>query len=119
VSTQRLDPVLLSEHEHDGVWTLTLQVPDDLAYFPGHFPQAPVLPGVVQVAWALTFAAQRFGTPARCRVMEALKFQRLLRPGDRVALTLRHDVARHKVHFAYRAGDTACSSGRLAWSAEP
>ena len=118
MSTQRLDPVLLSEHEHDGTWTLVLQLPPDLAYFPGHFPPAPVLPGVVQVAWALGFAAQRFGTPARCRVMEALKFQRLLRPGDRVTLTLRHDASRHKLHFAYRLGEVACSSGRLAW-AEP
>lgn len=119
MSTQRLDPVLLGEHEHDGAWTLMLQVPVDLAYFPGHFPHAPVLPGVVQVAWALAFAAPRLGTPAHCRVMEALKFQRLLRPGDSVTLTLRYDASRHKLHFAYRLGDIACSSGRLAWSAEP
>jgi 3-hydroxymyristoyl/3-hydroxydecanoyl-(acyl carrier protein) dehydratase len=118
VNTQRLDPVLLGEHQHDGTWTLLLQIPPDLAYFSGHFPQAPVLPGVVQVAWALGLAAQRFGTPARCRLMEALKFQRLLRPGDRVSLTLRYDAARHKLHFAYRLDDIACSSGRLAWSAE-
>lgn len=118
-ATQVLDPVLLSEHEHDRTWTLALHVPPDLAYFQGHFPQAPVLPGAVQIAWALAFAAQRFGTPQRCKVMEALKFQRLLRPGDRVDLTLRYDTSRHKLHFAYRRGDTAYSSGRLAWSAEP
>lgn len=112
------DPVLLGEREHDGVWTLELYVPPDLIYFPGHFPEAPVLPGVVQVAWALALAAQRLGTPPRCRVMEALKFQRLLRPGDRVELVLRHDKARNKLHFSYRHGDTAYSSGRLAWSAE-
>jgi len=115
---QILDPVLLGESEHDGIWTLVLQLPPDLAYFPGHFPQAPVLPGAVQIAWALAFAAQRFGTPMRCKVMEALKFQRLLRPGDQVELTLRYDTSRSKLHFAYRHGDTPYSSGRLAWSAE-
>ena len=47
-----------------------------------------------------------------------LKFQQLMRPGDRADLTLRHDAARHKLHFAYRDGDKAYSSGRLAWSAE-
>ncbi|WP_233841451.1 acyl-CoA synthetase [Dyella sp. 2HG41-7] len=117
MSTAR-DPVLLSERQHDGVWTLGLRVPKDLVYFGGHFPKAPVLPGVVQIAWALAFASQRFGTPLRCTSMEALKFQRLLRPDDRVDLTLRHDVDRHKVHFAYRYGDIAYSSGRLAWSAK-
>lgn len=118
-ATQILGPVLLGEHEHGGTWTLMLHVPPELAYFPGHFPQAPVLPGAVQIAWALAFASQRFGTPKRCKVMEALKFQRLLRPGDRVELVLRYDRARHTLHFAYRHGDTAYSSGRLAWRAEP
>lgn len=111
------EPVLLGERQHEGVCTLSLYIPPGLIYFPGHFPQAPVLPGAVQIAWALAFAAQRFGTPARCREMEALKFQRLLRPDDRVELTLRHDTARHTLHFAYRRGEQACSSGRLTWNA--
>jgi 3-hydroxymyristoyl/3-hydroxydecanoyl-(acyl carrier protein) dehydratase len=69
------------------------------------------------VAWALAFATTRLGTPLRCHVIEALKFQQLLRPGDRADLTLRHDLERHKLHFAYRYGEKAYSSGRLAWSA--
>ncbi|RUL72970.1 3-hydroxyacyl-ACP dehydratase FabZ family protein [Dyella choica] len=112
------DPVLLGERPQNDAWTLELLVPPELVYFTGHFPEAPVLPGAVQIAWALALAAQRFGTPARCRVMEALKFQRLVRPGDRMELTLRYDRARNKLHFAYRQGDKAYSSGRLAWSAE-
>ncbi len=111
------DASLLEEHQHDGQWTLALRIPLDLIYFPGHFPQAPILPGAVQVAWALAFATTRLGTPLRCHVIEALKFQQLLRPGDRADLTLRHDLARHKLHFAYRYGEKAYSSGRLAWSA--
>jgi 3-hydroxymyristoyl/3-hydroxydecanoyl-(acyl carrier protein) dehydratase len=128
VSAAQIDALLQSplprdveptdEHEQDGVWTLSLRVPIDLIYFPGHFPQAPVLPGAVQVAWALSLASTRLGTPLRCHAMEALKFQQLMRPGDRADLTLRHDVARRKLHFAYRDGDKAYSSGRLAWSAE-
>ena len=111
------DALLLDEQQHHGSWTLSLRVPVDLAYFPGHFPQAPVLPGAVQIAWALAYAATRLGTPARCHDMEALKFQQLLRPGDRADLTLHHDALRNKLHFAYRHGDKAYSSGRLAWSA--
>ncbi|GAB2584902.1 hypothetical protein ISP15_08025 [Dyella jejuensis] len=111
------DALLLHEQQHEGAWNLALRVPLDLVYFPGHFPRAPVLPGVVQVAWALAFAAQRLDTPARCHIMEALKFQQLLRPGDRVDLALRYDAIRHTLHFAYRHGEKAYSSGRLAWSA--
>lgn len=113
MSMQRTDPVILHEQRDGDSCTLHLQVPADLAYFPGHFPQAPVLPGVVQVDWALRLAASRLGTPPHCREMEALKFQHLLQPGDWVTLTLRHDRASGKLHFAYREGETAYSSGRL------
>ncbi|TNY25065.1 acyl-CoA synthetase [Fulvimonas soli] len=104
---------LLDEQEQDGAWTLTLRLPLDLVHFDGHFPRAPVLPGVLQVGWALALAAPRLGIAPRCREMEALKFQRLLRPGDEVELALRHDAARGKLHFAYRLDGEHCSSGRL------
>jgi 3-hydroxymyristoyl/3-hydroxydecanoyl-(acyl carrier protein) dehydratase len=107
-----------TEHEQDGRWTLTLRLPLELVHFDGHFPQAPVLPGVMQVGWALALAAPRLGTSMHCQQMEALKFQRLLRPGDQVELSLhvddeRDDSGRCKLHFAYHLDGAHCSSGRL------
>jgi hypothetical protein len=109
---------LLAEHEHAGGWKLTLQLPLELIHFDGHFPQAPVLPGVLQVAWALALAAPRLGTSTHCREMEALKFQRVLHPGDRVELSLHFDAGQPsddhgKLHFAYHQDGAHCSSGRL------
>lgn len=106
-------PAVLHETLEGDNCTLRLQVPAELACFPGHFPGAPVLPGVVLVDWALALAAARWSLPAACREMEALKFQRLLQPGDRVTLALRLDRARGKLHFAYREGDVAYAAGRL------
>jgi 3-hydroxymyristoyl/3-hydroxydecanoyl-(acyl carrier protein) dehydratase len=111
------DPILLAEHDEDGTHVIELRVPLDLAHFPGHFAGAPVVPGAVQMAWALKLAASRLGTGERCHTMEALKFQQLLRPGASVTLTLRADHARGKLHFAYRHGEANYSSGRLVWSA--
>ena len=45
--------------------------------------------------------------------MDGLKFQRLLRPGDRVRLSLRHDTQRGRLDFAYHVGDAPASSARL------
>jgi 3-hydroxymyristoyl/3-hydroxydecanoyl-(acyl carrier protein) dehydratase len=45
--------------------------------------------------------------------MEVLKFQQLVRPGDRIELHLRFDAERGKLYFAYRNGVAACSSGRI------
>ena len=104
-------PEVLSQSETDGQWTLNLSIPPDLAFFSGHFPKTPVLPGVVQVDWAL--GQQRLDLPPRFAGMEVLKFQQLVRPGDAIELTLRFDRERQKLHFAYRNDTAACSSGRI------
>ena len=106
-------PEVLSQTEGDGQWTLTLGIPPDLAFFSGHFPKTPVLPGVVQVDWALNLGQQLLVLPPRFAGMEVLKFQQLVRPGDQLELTLRFDPERSKLHFAYRNANAACSSGRI------
>lgn len=104
----------LSALEQDGEWQLELDVPLDLAHFTGHFPQTPVLPGVVQIDWAQQLARQLIKElPPRFCGMEVLKFQQLVRPGDRLQLSLRFDAARGKLYFAFRNGEAACSSGRI------
>ena len=106
-------PEVLEQLEVNGEWSLQLAVPPDLAYFSGHFPQAPVLPGVVQVEWALMLGQRLMDLPAKFAGMEVLKFQQLVRPGDEVQLHLRYDPARGKLYFAYRNETATCSSGRI------
>ena len=106
-------PEVLEQVVVDGEWSLQLAVPPDLAYFSGHFPRAPVLPGVVQVEWALNLGQQLMNLPEKFAGMEVLKFQQLVRPGDEVQLHLRFDPARGKLYFAYRNETATCSSGRI------
>ncbi|AYG05922.1 AMP-binding protein [Pseudomonas fluorescens] len=106
-------PDVLAQVESDGEWTLQLSIPPDLAYFSGHFPHTPVLPGVVQVEWAFNLGQQLLDLPPTFAGMEVLKFQQLVRPGDVVELHLRFDRERGKLYFAYRNDSAACSSGRV------
>ncbi len=107
-------PERLGQQQNDEQWHLELGVPLDLAHFSGHFPHTPVLPGVVQIDWALALAREVFDDlPPRFGGMEVLKFQQLARPGDRLRLTLRFDRSRGKLHFNYLNGDAPCSSGRI------
>lgn len=108
---------VVTERLEGDTHVLSLVLPLDLACFVDHFPVAPVLPGVLQIAWALEFASSRFGTATTCRGMDQLKFQRLLRPGDRVDLALRYDPVRARLHFTYRIDGTACSSAHLRMDA--
>lgn len=106
-------PEVLEQSASDGEWSLQLSVPPDLAYFSGHFPKAPVLPGVVQVEWALNLGRQWLKLDGAFAGMEVLKFQQLVRPGDEIQLHLRFDAERGKLYFAYRNDTATCSSGRI------
>ncbi|MGC5699937.1 AMP-binding protein [Pseudomonas sp. NFXW11] len=106
-------PEVLEQAQHADEWQLQLAIPPDLAYFSGHFPQTPVLPGVVQVDWALSLGQQLLELPGRFAGMEVLKFQQLVRPGDRIQLNLRFDAQRQKLYFAYLNDGAPCSSGRI------
>ena len=68
--------------------TLTLALDPDLLVFQGHFPGDPILPGVVQVDWAIRFGTEAFGPLGRFRGLEQVKFLGLIRPGERVELQL-------------------------------
>lgn len=106
-------PEVLEQSASDGEWSLQLSVPPDLTYFSGHFPKAPVLPGVVQVEWALNLGRQLLNLDGAFAGMEVLKFQQLVRPGDEIQLHLRFDAERGKLYFAYRNDTATCSSGRI------
>ncbi|WP_240732357.1 acyl-CoA synthetase [Dyella terrae] len=110
------EPRVLGVQSDGSTCTLDLHLPRELAWFAGHFRDFPVLPGVVQLQWALAFGARHLGTPEACRQLEMLKFQRLLRPEDRVQLHLIWHVERRRLQFAYRQGELEFASGRFAWS---
>ncbi|HEY1042994.1 MAG TPA: AMP-binding protein [Telluria sp.] len=97
--------------------TLELQVPAGLLYFDGHFPQAPILPGVVQLDWAIAHGRRLFALPPVFREVSALKFQNVIAPGATLQLQLDHDAARGQLTFRYSSPAGQHSSGRVLFSA--
>ena len=92
---------------------LELTVPPDLLYFDGHFTVAPVLPGVVQVDWAIHYGRRFFGLDAPFSGINALKFQQIIRPQQPVRLELVHDRAKRSINFRYFSEAGAHASGRI------
>jgi hypothetical protein len=93
---------------------LELVAPPDLLYFDGHFDVAPILPGVVQVDWAIHYARQYFALPPQFQGMSQLKFQQVIVPDAPVQLELLYEAARGSLRFAYRSAIGPHSSGRVA-----
>ncbi len=114
-----VDPIVLWTRVEPGRAQIALEVPRDLDYFDGHFPGAPVLPGVVQIRWALELAHRHLGVGATFAGAEALKFQHVLGPGARTRLELEHAPASGKLRFTFRDDERLHSSGRLVLRAAP
>lgn len=96
---------------------LELFIPPDLIYFDGHFPGAPILPGVAQLDWAVALARHRFGLSGPFQGMAQIKFQQVIRPATTVRLLLTHLPEKSSAEFRFTSAAGAHSSGRIVFGA--
>ena len=106
---------LLAEARSGDTLHYELRVPPTLVHFSGHFPGLPILPGVVQVDWAMRLAAEQLPGVRGVNSIDRLKFMAPVSPGAVLKLTLAHDAARRRVQFAYRLNDRECASGMIVY----
>lgn len=97
---------------------LELTAPADLLYFDGHFDAAPILPGVVQLEWALHYGRQYFSLPPSFAGVNVLKFQQVVQPEQPVQLELVHDRATGNLNFRYLSSAGQHASGRIVLKGE-
>lgn len=90
---------------------------EDSIYLQGHFPEAPILPGVTQLDWAIQLAAEHWGTNTSVQTIEVLKFNDMILPKAQVTLTLERK-RENCVIFKFSHADSSFSSGRLIYSHE-
>lgn len=95
---------------------LELRVQPELLWLRGHFPGTPILPGVVQVHWALHFARECLGVALPAARDFQIKFKTIIVPEDRLVLALDHNSGRGHLSFEYRRGEQVCSNGRIKLS---
>ena len=110
------EPHVLAVRRTPAGCELDLVVPADLVHFRGHFDGFPILPGVVQVDWALRLAACHLAIGAARAARMQLKFQHPVRPEMTLTLTLElaEKDGGHQLSFAYRSLDLPCASGRIS-----
>lgn len=115
---EMLEPEILGETRDGDTVTLRLRIGSDIAHFIGHFPGMPILPGVVQVDWAVRLARRYFAGMELSSGLENLKFQALVRPHAILTLTLKHDRLRNTLQFGYQDASRVCSSGRIRFQVQ-
>ncbi len=113
-------PILLKKEFSENKVEYTLKIPHDLAYFEGHFNKMAVVPGVVQLNWAVEFAKLDLGLIGDVHLGSQIKFSNLMKPNDEVSLSLEYIKEKSLVAYSYKAayGNSSYSSGRLTFSQE-
>lgn len=108
-----VNPEIISESVDSNRAEFDIQVPSDLYYLQGHFPGEPVLPGVVQVHWAIQLASERFELKPSFAGIEALKFHRIIEPETSLRLVLELNEENGKLTFSYMSESGKHSQGRV------
>lgn len=109
------EPLVLAVTQQHQAVQIRLQVQPELSWFVGHFPQQPILPGVVQTTWAIEFGRRYLPLPAQFRYMSNMKFMRFILPGTQLELRLQYLPAKSELSFEYHDGTAVCASGRIGF----
>lgn len=94
---------------------IDLHVPVALAHFPGHFPGLPILPGVVQIDWAVRYAREHLALSGQFTALENIKFLALVLPDARLELALKWNAENTRLEFSFATSQRKYSSGRIVF----
>lgn len=94
---------------------MQLDVAEDLCWFRGHFPQQPVLPGIVQLHWAVMIVQACFDFSAPPVEIKRLKFKKVVTPPQVLELSI-SPRGNNEAQFAFCTADAQNSEGRLVFA---
>ncbi|HLJ62541.1 MAG TPA: hypothetical protein VKT70_00440 [Stellaceae bacterium] len=109
------EPTLLSEACHGQKANLRLFVPSSLVFFQGHFRDFPILPGVVQLDWAIRHGRRHFTIPGHPATLK-VKFPTPLRPETEITLALTFEPERQRLRFECRGGALLHAIGEIGFT---
>jgi 3-hydroxyacyl-[acyl-carrier-protein] dehydratase len=97
-------------------------------FFPGHFPDRPIVPGVIIVealaqagAVAVLSVEENRGKLARFAGIDDVRFKRIVEPGDELTLECELEALRGPIgkgRAAARVGDQLAARGTLMFAAQ-
>lgn len=102
-------PLILEKNIKTDCAELTMIFLRHSNFFQGHFPDIPVLPGVVQFFFAHFFAEEIFGASIRLEKMKKIKFSKVIKPDTKIILKLKNNDL--SIDYTYTDGEHTYSSG--------
>ena len=87
--------------------------------FQGHFPENPILSGLIQVDWALRLGYDTFGALGTFRRLDQVKFKSPIRPAEPVELCLSWNPTEQRLAFCYTGREGVKSQGIAVFTPAP
>ena len=100
-------------------YAIVLDIHAGIRWFDGHFPQQPVLPGIVQTHWAAELGKFLFPLGDKFVRIDNLKFQTVVLPGQQLTLLLEHLPNSGALKFRYVKDELNFSEGKCVFELEP
>jgi len=94
-------PIINALEKHDAGYNMQLNIQPHISWLEGHFPQQPILAGVVQTHWAAKFSAFLFSVEDNLIQIDNLKFQDVILPNLHVTLSLDYNAEKQSIKFRY------------------
>jgi hypothetical protein len=107
-------PRVLSFIEDLSQYRLLLDIPVDMAWFRGHFPDNPILPGIVQLHWAVGMSRCLFHYQQLPGEVKRLKFKNIVKPPGILELALGKNGG-HEIQFQFASLGQIHSLGCLVF----
>lgn len=109
MTKQMQEPQIKEINKTENTVNLILTFKKEAEYFNGHFPGMPILPGVAQIHYAITYAARYFEIEPKINKMTKLRFTNIIQPDVQLTLTL--EKQDNKITFKYANEKKGYSSG--------
>ena len=102
-------PLIFDKKITNGTAEITLAFLRNSNFFNGHFPDVPILPGVVQLLYAHKLAEDVFGIELSQNKIKKIKFSRVIKPDKKVILKLKNNEL--SIDFTFTDNEKPFSSG--------
>lgn len=107
-----VEPIVQNVVKTDAKLCADLTFLGDSAYFVGHFPKFPILPGVIQMHFVFLFIKRFFNCSAPAFDVVKLKYTSLILPDVTTNLELER-LSNNEFVFCYAQHGKACSAGKI------
>ena len=109
MNTDKLETHVLSKT--DNSFALEISFPKDCGLFDGHFPELPLLPGVVQTHLAIRLSEMHLAPAGVFSGFKSIKFFTPIFPGAKVKLECQFEPLKKQLSFQYTSGENVHFKG--------